>query len=197
MGEQIIEERERGRQCVGETRTATHRRTDGGRSALSARRAGLVGRDPPAPPPSAGAPMRPSTALGPPQAGLIGAAGSRTRGRLPPGYPPPRAARGSPPASGCSPCGPVRRITGTPLILSHMCFPRGAGCLTIPSGRAPRFRSTPWCWRLRATTTLLRSASASFWFVAYCMLSHFEILLLYAHYLSQDLTPILGTAPGQ
>ena len=28
-----------------------------------------------------------------------------------------------------------------------------------------------------------------------CMLSHFEILLLHAHYFSQDVTPILGTAP--
>jgi hypothetical protein len=34
-------------------------------------------------------------------------------------------------------------------------------------------------------------------FVAYCMLSHFEILLRHAHYLSQDVTPVLGTAPGQ
>ena len=42
-----------------------------------------------------------------------------------------------------------------------------------------------------------RSASASFWFVAYCMPSHFEILLLHAYYLSQDVTPVLGTAPGQ
>lgn len=41
------------------------------------------------------------------------------------------------------------------------------------------------------------SASASFRFVACCMPSHFEILLLHAYYLSQDVAPILGTAPRQ
>ena len=30
--------------------------------------------------------------------------------------------------------------------------------------------------------------------IAYCISSHFEILLLHAHYLSPDVTPILGTA---
>jgi Putative transposase len=70
--------------------------------------------------------------------------------------PPPLAALGSHPASGFSPLCPLRRITGTSLLISHMGFPSGAGCLTIPYGLAPRFRSTPFLWRLRATKTLIR-----------------------------------------
>jgi hypothetical protein len=39
-----------------------------------------------------------------------------------------------------------------------MCFPSGAGYLKIPDKVVPRFRSTPFLCRLRATKTLLRSA---------------------------------------
>ena len=37
-----------------------------------------------------------------------------------------------------------------------MCFPRGSGCLKIPYELEPRFRSTKFLCRLRATKTLLR-----------------------------------------
>jgi hypothetical protein len=59
-----------------------------GRSALSARRSGRAGRDPPAPTTPDRAIMRHSTAVWSPHASLIGAAGSRPRGPLPPVCPP-------------------------------------------------------------------------------------------------------------
>jgi hypothetical protein len=71
-----------------------------------------------------------------------------------------------------SPDGPrippgVRRLTPLPPLQDHrappgfarMCFPRGAGCLNIPDGVTQRFRSPPCLCRLRATKTLIRSAS--------------------------------------
>jgi Putative transposase/Transposase zinc-binding domain len=66
------------------------------------------------------------------------------------------AALGAHLAAESSPLGPPRWITKTPPTLSRLCFPPGAGCLTIPSGLVGRFRSTALLWRLRATTTLLR-----------------------------------------
>src|SRR5882724_4576212 len=72
--------------------------------------------------------------------------------------PPRPATRGSHPVSGSSPLGPPRWITDTPFISSRMFFPRDAGCLKIPYGLAPRFRSTAFLCRRRATKTLLRSA---------------------------------------
>jgi hypothetical protein len=73
--------------------------------------------------------------------------------------PPRPAALGSPLASGSSPLGPPRWITGTPPIIARMCFPRGSGCLKIPYDLEPRFSSTKFLCRLRATKTLLRWAT--------------------------------------
>jgi hypothetical protein len=70
--------------------------------------------------------------------------------------PPRPAALGSPPASGASPLCPPCWSTGTPPIIAEMFFPRGAGCLKIPYRVAPRFRSTPFLCRRRATKTLIR-----------------------------------------
>jgi hypothetical protein len=72
--------------------------------------------------------------------------------------PPCPATRGSHPMSGASPLCPPRWITGTPFISSRMCFPRDSGCLKIPYGLEPRFRSTALLCRLRATKTLIRWA---------------------------------------
>jgi hypothetical protein len=68
--------------------------------------------------------------------------------------PPRPAALGSHLASGSSPLGPPRWITGTPPLIARMCFPTGSGCLKMPYEREPRFRSTTFLWRLRATKTL-------------------------------------------
>jgi hypothetical protein len=83
--------------------------------------------------------------------GLIGAAGSQHRAPL-------AAARGAPPASGAALLLPPCWRTGPPII-TEMFFPRGAGWLKIPYGVAPRFRSASFLRRLRATKTLIRSAS--------------------------------------
>jgi hypothetical protein len=72
--------------------------------------------------------------------------------------PPGPAALGSHLPSGSAPLFPPRWLTDTPPIIARMFFPRGAGCLKIPYGLEPRFRSTPLLCRLRATTTLLRYA---------------------------------------
>ena len=72
--------------------------------------------------------------------------------------PPRPAALGSHLASGSSPLCPPRWITGTPPIIARMCFPRGSGCLKIPYELEPRFNSTKFWCRLRATKTPLRWA---------------------------------------
>jgi hypothetical protein len=110
-----------------------------------------------------------STTVWPSHASLIRAAGSRNRDLFPLLYPPP-GNHGRPSASASPHCPRippgVRRLIPLLTLLKHhytpiiarMCFPRGAGWLKIPYAVAPRFRSTVLLWRLRATTTLLRSA---------------------------------------
>jgi hypothetical protein len=73
--------------------------------------------------------------------------------------PPPLAALASHHTPSPSPLCPLRGLTGPLLLRSRLCFPSGAGCLHIPYEVVPRFRSTPFLWRLHATKTLLRSAA--------------------------------------
>ena len=87
--------------------------------------------------------MSHSAAVWPPLADMLGAAGYRNHGPLPPVYPrtafmtgsrlsPRLAALGAHPPSGSSPRDLLHHTTDTPLIISRMCFPNGCGCLNIP-----------------------------------------------------------------
>ena len=134
-------------------------------------RPGPAGPDPPAPPPPEGATMSHRAPVWPLHAGIIGATAPRNRGPLPPVCPPPANYRRQPAST--SPCRlqipPAIRLPPPlptsmdhrhPPTISRMCFPSGAACLKIPYGVEPRFSSTKFLCRLRATKTFSRSSAS-------------------------------------